>query len=156
MATPMKTHGMKIYIGTQTGAAASESSWTLIGGAYATGDAFGVTYATADGTSFDDAYKQMYKTVPEVGGLDLSIRRALADAGQIALKAAALDNTQVPYNFKIELDDDAASVGNNPTKWTFKARVLSFETGLGGVNALVDLKAKLHITEAPTETAASA
>ncbi len=156
MATPMKSHGMKIYIGTQTGAAASEASWTLIGGAYATGDAFGVTYGSVDGTSFDDAYKQMYKTVPDVGGLDLSIRRDIGDAGQVALKAAALDKTQVPYNFKITLDDDAASIGDNPTKWTVKARVMSFETGLGNVNSLVDLKAKLVFTEAPVETAASA
>ena len=156
MESPQKSHGTRFYIGGNTLALASESSWTQIGGVKGTSGGAGVSYGTTDASSFGDTFKQMAKTMAEAGDLELTMNYLIADAGQVALRAAAANKSNVPYNFKIEVDDDAASVGDNPTKILTKVRVLSFENTIGGVNSLYEAKSKMVSTSGWTETAAAA
>lgn len=156
MAIPQKSHGTAFFIGTNSVALASESTWTAIGGAYASGTGIGIDWASTDATTFADVVKQTFKTVADAGDMEISMRLDLSDAGQIALKAAAADKANVPYNFKIEVDDDKVSVGNNPTKFTFQVRVMSFNYGPGNTNSLYEAKAKLVLATPVTHTAAAA
>lgn len=146
----------KWYIGTNSASLASESAWVAIEQCYMAGGANGVSWGTTDATTFDDDYKQDVKTIKDAGDVELALRRDVGLAGQVALRAAALDKSDAPYNFKCELDDDAVSAGNNPTTIKFQARVLAFTSSTAGVSALWDTKAKLALTSAPVETAAAA
>jgi len=156
MALPKKSHGTAFFIGTNTTALASETAWTAIGGAYASGTGIGLSWGSTDATTFADAVKQTFKTVADAGDIEISMRLDIADAGQIALKAAASDKSNVPYNFKIEIDDDNPSAGNNPTKFTFQCRVMSYEFGPGNTNSLYEAKSKLVLSTIVTQVAAAA
>lgn len=154
--TPQKSRGTKFFIGTNSTALASESSWTQIQGAYASGNDIGQEWGNTDGTTFEDTVKQTLKTVADAGSFDLSMRLDLTDAGQTSLKAACADKNNKPYNFKIEMDDDKVSVGDNPTKFTFQVRVMSFKYGPGSTSSLYEAKAKIDLATLVTYTAAAA
>ncbi len=151
-----KSHGTKFFIGTKTSPLASETTWTRITDVHASGANFGSTYGSTDATTFSDAWKQDFKTIADAGDLELSIRLNLADAGQAALKLAAEDKANTPYNFKIEMDDDAVSVGDSPTKFSFQVRVMSFLYGPGSMNGLYEAKSKLSLVSGVTYVAAAA
>ena len=150
-----KTSKSKLYIGTNTTALASESSWTEIEGVKNIGGSAGSEWVTADGTVFSDDYQQNYKVIKKGGDMEITLQRDLDLPGQNALQTAFLSKLQAPYNFKVAFDDDAAGGTDEPSTILFPARVLSFGATPGGVTSSLEAKAKLDITGATIETAAA-
>jgi len=145
----------KHYIGPagELAAEVDPEDWVLIEGAKASSANIGLEWVTADGTTFDDDYRQNYKVLKDAGDLELTLQRDFALPGQNDLQAAAADKSTTTYPFKIEFDDAPAE--GTPSTILFNARVLSFRGGLGGVTAGAEWKSKIDITGATSEAEAA-
>lgn len=156
MADAKKWTGAKVYIGGNAAAHTAETSWTQIKGAIAGSIGGTGTWTEIDTSAIEDVTDTSMKGTLNPGDITFDVIANIADPGQIALAAAAADGKGRYYNFKVELDDDAASAGNNPTKWTFGAHVMSFEGKPMGRNARVEKTARLSKQTETVETAAAA
>lgn len=149
----MRTEGTKVFIGT-TDAVADDEDWVQIKRCTATGP-LGPVASMQDVTALEDYAREKQKGMVDFGDVDLEMNRIITDAGQIALKAAAADEGDIPYNFKIEFDDAITAETGTPTKMVFKAVVLSFQTQALAVGSVRKVKSQLAITGAVVETVAT-
>ena len=131
MGTGQKSQGVYIEIGTMA-ADPADDTFTRVKGVDTWGE-FGPEAPVIDITATDDTSRQKLKGIPDLGDFTFGGNRSYKDAGQAALKAAADDVGDTPYNFKITFDDQPSG-GNNPTSISFKAIVTTFRTNAGEVD----------------------
>jgi hypothetical protein len=147
-----KSQGTKVYIGT-TASDEGADTFTEIKEIKQIGE-FGSEASIIDATALADAAKYKLKGTPDNGNVELSGNRAHTDAGQTALKAAADDVGDDPYNFRIVFSDKVTG-GGTGTTIKFKAIVTSFKTGVGGVDGLLGFVSQVAVTGLVTEQAAT-
>jgi hypothetical protein len=135
----------KWYIGTKTAALAAESSWTQVKGARVSSGTFGKEWKTTDDSVMEDGFTSMAKTIFDGGNLELTVKRVIADPGQIALKAACDDPSDAVYNFKLELNDNPGGAGDSPTTYKFQALVTSFSGKGPNTSNINEFSSKLDI-----------
>ena len=84
------------------------------------------------------------------GNIDIGGRRVYTDPGQAALKAAAEDTDDDPYNVRIQLPG-AGTAGAN-LRFSFKAIIGKFKDVPGQVDGTVDFSASAAISGAVTQS----
>lgn len=144
MAT--KIRGTRFYIGT-TASVASTDTYEEIADCKMGGGTFGVTWSEIDITVLTDTYKQGAKGVGDAGSIELTGIYDHTDNGQTDLQAAALADTDTPYNLKVAL--------TNARNVFVKVRVMSFTTALGNNTNVREFKALCKVTAAYSEAAAA-
>lgn len=132
--------GCRIYIGT-TATVGSSDTYTEIGEVTNIGE-FGTMYDEIKHTPLATGYTQKYKGIADDGDLEVDVARNASDAGQAAAITAL--STKDDYNFKITLNDTPIS-GTTPTKFIFKAKVMSYRTTVAGVQSIVGAKMRVSI-----------
>lgn len=142
-----KNQGIKIFIGTQATDPASDT-YTQIKRAKMIGE-FGSDAAVIDATGLEDTAKQKLKGIPDSGDVEVGGNRVFTDAGQNALRTAGSDNSDTPYNFRIEIP--AAGTAGADLRYSFKAIVSKFMNKPGSVDSLVEFTSMLAITGTITE-----
>lgn len=121
-----KNSGAKLYIGGNTLALASETTWVEIKGVKGITGAPGLTWKTVDTSDLSDIVDKVSKTTVDAGTLTVVYNEIDADAGQEDLVAAAADgDSDLAYNFKL-VNATADKI------MRFKAHVLT--DTLGGFN----------------------
>lgn len=153
VAKASKTEGTKLYIGTTAENAASDT-YTQIKRVISIGEV-GPDTGMIDVTALEDYAREKIKGMRDEGDVEIEFSRVTSDAGQAALKAAAEDGGDLPYNFRIEFDDQITPVTGNKTKIEFKAQVTAFRVAPVQVNGVVKAKARLAISGPATETLAA-
>lgn len=138
-----KSQGTRVYIGTT---ASDESGDTFIEilDVKTIGE-LGVESAILDATALRDEGKTKKKGMPDYGNIDIGGQRVQTDAGQEALRAAAEDDEDDPYNFRI--------VKRSGYILKFKAVVPKFKDNIGGVDGLIMFAAQLAISGVVTPVA---
>lgn len=139
--------GVKAYIG-GTGALATESGWSEIGEVSSI-PTFGASFSLVTTPSLGDNIVRKLKGIRDGGGGSFTLNFDSADAGQVALRAAADDTTSNGYNIKIELND-ALSVSGTPSTVTFKAMVMGAPLTVGAQDNVVSIETELQATTVPT------
>jgi len=104
------------------------------------------------GKYVDQAYARKLKGSRDNGTMTVVVARDPADAGQTALRAA--EKQELPFNFKVELNDKPATDGTN-TVFYFKAIVASAKTSMGGADDVVKDTYQIAITGAIFEVPAA-
>jgi hypothetical protein len=145
--------GAQIFIGTQA-ASATGDTFTEILEVTSIGE-FGAEAPVIDATALGDSKRAKRKGIADEGELALSGHHAPTDAGQAALAAAADNNSQTPFNFRVVYPDTPVG-GGTPTKYEFKAFVTSFKRATGDVDGIISFTSNLAITGDSTETIAAA
>lgn len=144
-----RSRGTKIAIGTTASDAANDTYKEIKNARVLSGN-LGPAWQEADATVLTDSYRKIAKTVAdggsiEIGGLYES--SAAPDEGQAALQAAAADDGDAPYNFQITLTSGRLI--------HLKAKVMSFQVSVGGVQNLVEFRSRLSVQTAFTESASA-
>jgi len=142
MSTVSKT---KIFIGTSKPDAASDA-YTEITGITDIGE-FGDTAEAVKVLTIDAGRVRKLKGARDAGSFEITVERNMADAGQIAVRAAAA--TSYEFNIKIEGPDrpnDAA--GSKPTM-QFLRGLVSDKTKFGDANAILSQIFLFDLTAAP-------
>jgi len=139
----------KLYIG-GTGELGSESGWQLVGSIEDLGE-FGDVDQIISYDTLEDGRTKKLKGQADSGDMTVVVAYDSEDTGQDNLFAAAQDKGSVPYNIKIELNDQITPSTGNPTDFQFKAFVTSFRTQIGGANNEVRASVALAITSAITK-----
>lgn len=143
-----KNKGLRVYIGTKA-ADASTDSYVQIKRCKAGGD-HGPEAPIIDATAWEDAGKEKLKGTPDFGDMELTGNRVYGDPGQEDLLAATLDDSDTPYNIRIE-KDGAGPAGAN-LRFTFKAMVSRFKTMPGAVDGLMEFGATVAISGTIAQT----
>lgn len=130
-----------------TGALGSESGWTAIAGIKSGLGTFGEKFASVDATAHGDSVRQNYKTMRDPDTINLVMNDLPADAGQVALAAAAADGTNAEYNFRHKEKDGAGTVIKTHT---FKARVFSFLLSPANLQGVHERTAMIELSTAFT------
>ena len=141
--------GTRIYIG-GTGDLETETNWEEIAEVVNI-PAFGRAYTEVTHTPLGNRAVQKFKGSFDDGTIDIEMAQDLTDPGQAALWDALDDDT--PYNFRITLND--APEGGTPTTYTFKARVMSYQSEPGSVDSVVSATAQLGILSGTIEMEAA-
>lgn len=144
-----KNQGIVVYIGTKA-ADGSTDTYTQVRRCKVLGE-YGAEAQVIDATALEDSVKQKLKGIPDSGDIELGGNRVYTDAGQNALKAAASDNDDDPYNFRIEVP--GAATGGDDVRYSFKALVTKFKDNPGNVDGLIEFSSMIAVTGAITETA---
>jgi hypothetical protein len=140
-STVQTAAGSKIFIGT-TASNPVGDTYTEI--AYVTNiGEFGRMYEEIKFVSLGNRDTLKFKGPRDDGNITLDLGRSVSDAGQAAM-ILALDSDQ-DYNFKITLNDDDDTSGSVPTTFLFKAKVLGYQTNIGGPTDVVKAKTNLSI-----------
>ena len=142
--------GTILYIG-GTGALGSESAWEPVGEITDMGE-FGRVYELITHNPIGTRATQKFKGSYNDGTMTLEMGRDPADAGQADI-AVAVDS-DLSFNFKIELNDSPQVSPNQPTTYTFKAKVMSYPTVVGTVNDYVRSTVQLEVDGSITTTPA--
>ena len=133
--------GTKLYVG-GTGVLLSESSWEEVGEIVDFGE-YGKNFELVTHNPIGSRKTFKFKGSYNEGTLALQLGQDIADDGQADLRAAL--ETDYDYNFKIEFNDAPAASGSTNTIDTFKAKVMSFTTQVGGVNSIVGAACNIEI-----------
>jgi hypothetical protein len=147
-AAGVKNQGITVWIGTKltdptTDTFIQISRCKLVG-------EYGAEAQTIDATTLEDTVKQKLKGIPDSGDIEVGGNRVYTDAGQAALKAAALDVADAGYNVRIQIPG-AGTAGAN-LRYSFKALVTKFHDKVGSVEGLVEFVGMMAVTGAITET----
>lgn len=135
----------KIYIGTSSATQATDT-YTVIGSVTDIGE-FGDQAESVKYLTIDDARVRKLKGARDAGTFDLTVAREIADAGQIALRAAAALDGE--FNIKIEGPDKPnANVGSKPTTQYLRG-LISEKTKQGDANAVIMQTFTVDLTAAP-------
>lgn len=143
-----KNQGIIVRIGTKA-ADPGTDTFTQVKRCKVVGE-YGAEAQVIDATTLEDTAKQKLKGIPDSGDIELGGNRVFADAGQNALKAAAADNDDDPYNVQIVVPG-AGALGVDVT-YDFKALVTKFKDNVGNVDGLVEFTAMLAVTGVITES----
>jgi hypothetical protein len=143
--------GSKLYIGTTASNPVGDTYVEVA--EIANMGQFGRVYDEIKFSSLSDRNVRKFKGQRDDGGIQLELGRSANDAGQAAM-VLALDSDQ-DFNFKIALNDDDDTSGAVPTTFLFKAKVMSYQTNVGGPNDVVKAASMLGVKSGSiTETAA--
>lgn len=113
-------------------------AFTLMGEVTDLGE-FGREYALVTHNPIDNRGTVKKKGSFNEGAITLAVGLDTKDAGQILAKQAA--NSDADYSFRV--------VTQNGDKYYFRAQVLSFKVGVGGVDTITTATITLEITTAP-------
>ncbi len=143
-----KTQGITVWIGTKA-ADGSADTYTQIKRCKVLGE-LGPEAAIIDATALEDSAKEKLKGIPDSGDIEVGGNRVYTDTGQNALRVAAADTDDTPYNFRIHTP--GAGAGGSTVRQSFKALASKFRDKPGQVDGLVEFSAMLAITGVITET----
>lgn len=143
-----KSQGIVVYIGT-TASDPSGDTFTQVKRVKRIGE-LGPEAPIIDATALEDSAKEKLKGIADSGDVELGGNRVYTDAGQNALKAAAEDTGDVPYNFRVEVP--GAGAAGADIRYSFKALASKFRDNPGQVDGLVEFAAMLAISGAITQT----
>lgn len=152
--------GTRIFIGDKawdhsTLAAYDGASGWLEIGQVETVPEFGTKWEGGSFTPLATGLKQKYKTTRDNGSLTLSAAKVGDDAGQVAA-ALAVDDATHSYPIMITLNDKPAGAGAKPTRFFFRANVMSATVATGSTSDVVKTNIALEITSEIVEGAAQA
>ncbi|WP_011581229.1 MULTISPECIES: hypothetical protein [Chelativorans] len=105
------------------------------------------------GKYVDQDFVRKLKGSRDNGTMTIVVGRDAADAGQLALSAA--EQSSLPFNFKVELNDKPNPTGTNSVFY-FKAIVGSARHSLGGADDITKTTFALAISGAIIEVPATA
>lgn len=141
--TVQTTAGTRIFIAPPGDVPGSPSPeyFTEIGEVVNFGE-FGRVYTEITHEAVNDRNVRKFKGTRNDGTLPLQLGRDTADDGQALIRQALDDDDD--WNFRIILNDEPTG-GGDPTSYTFKAKVMSYTTNLGGPNQIIGANASLGI-----------
>ena len=142
MSTVSKT---KVYIGTSKADPVTDT-YTAITGITDIGE-FGDSAEIVKVLTVDAGRVRKLKGARDAGSFEITVERSMADAGQIAVRAAAA--TDLEFNLKIEGPDvPNANAGSKPTT-QFLRGLVSDKTKFGDANAILSQVFSFELTAAP-------
>lgn len=144
----VKTTGITVWIGTKAANGTSDT-YTQVKRCKVTG-ALGAEAQIIDATALEDTAREKIKGIPDNGDVELTGNRVYTDAGQNALRAAAEDTDDVPYNVRIQIA--GAGAGGTTVRNQFKAIISRFRDGDAQVDGVVGFAATAAITGSITRT----
>lgn len=148
--TVQTSAGCKIYIGTAETTPSPDDYLEI--GEVTNFSEFGRVYQEIRHDAIGTRGTRKFKGTYDDGNITLQLGRDPSDVGQAAAILARDDDED--YNFKITLNDEG--VLGNPTTFTFKAKVMSYTTNIGGPNQVVGATMMLGIKSGSIdETAAT-
>lgn len=139
----------KIYIGTNSATPLTDT-YTAIGSVTDIGE-FGDQAEAVKLLTIEDARVRKLKGTRDAGTFEFSVAREMADAGQIAVRAAAAADGE--FNVKIEGPDKPnANVGSKPTTQYLRGLV-SEKHKFGDANGIISQSFTVDLTAAPVTVA---
>lgn len=142
-----KNSGAKIFIGGNSATLAAEATWHEIIDVKGITGSLGMKWKTVDVSDLSDVVDLAAKTTVDAGALTIVYNDKAADAGQVALKAAAADgDSDLPYNFKILNSAGTRNI-------LFKAHVLSDVLGGFDRGNVRQRTAEVKLQTLPTDAA---
>lgn len=137
----------KFFVGTTKSASAladyTADTWTEVTPVENLGE-FGAEGASVVFKAISDGYARKLKGTIDSGDIQLVCARDPADAGQIALRAAA--TSLFSYNFKVMLNDQSTANGATPTIYYFSGPVMSAKNSLGAGDDVTKTTFKISIS----------
>lgn len=143
-----KSQGILCYIGTQA-ADASTDVYTQVRRVKSISE-IGPEAAIIDATALEDDAKEKIKGIIDYGDIEFGGNRVYTDPGQAAMKAAAEDSSDEPYNFRIVVPGAGAAGAN--IRLQFKVIVGKFRVNPGQVDGIQEFAATTAVTGAVSET----
>jgi hypothetical protein len=140
----VKTNGITVWIGTQASNGSSDT-YTQVKRCKVTGP-IGAEAQVIDATALEDSYREKIKGIPDNGDVEITGNRVFTDAGQNALRAAAEDTSDTPYNVRIQIP--GAGAGGSNVRAQFKAIISRFRDGDAQVDGVVGFASTAAITGA--------
>lgn len=141
--------GSRIYIGTTLATPNHSQSeyeadtYIEIGEVVTIGE-FGRQYDQVNHEPIADRARRKFKGVFDDGDLPLGLAKVSNDPGQLAVKAALVDDAD--YNIKIiENDGDDNTTDGDDTTHYLKAKIMSFRTNINDVNSVASASVALAI-----------
>lgn len=115
---------------------------------------FGDERQSVEFISLADSRTQKARGSADAGNQEITFAHKTGDAGQLALKAAfeVTSQTADEFNFRVQFND---SLGTNPTKNYFRARVMSRQVQEISTNSPLLVRATLGINTAILEVSAA-
>lgn len=147
-AAGTKNQGILVYIGTKA-ADGDTDTYVQVKRVKSISRLGGVEAQSIDATALEDAIKQKLKGIPDGGQIETGGNRVYTDPGQNALRAAAFDTDDTPYNVRALVP--SVMGGGLSKRFQFKALVLKFDDTPGAVDGLVEFTSTIDITGAITE-----
>jgi hypothetical protein len=147
------TTGVKFSVGTQSLTPASDT-YVAVGEIEEFGG-FGDSSEIISFNSLTDNRVRKVAGIRDAGEFELTYAVDWADAGQTALVAAHSGNTGLPFNFRVELNDDPTPGTGNGTRLDFSGVVAEIKYEPGKSNSVFKATAKIAITTGVTKTAAA-
>jgi hypothetical protein len=142
----------KVSLGT-SGAIPQTDTYTAISGVTNIGE-FGDEVEIIKIQTIDTGRAAKVKGTADAGTFELEVAREMGDAGQIALRAAALSDAE--FNLKIEANDRANdSAGSKPTTQYLRGLVTE-KHKFGAANDVVSQTFVFELTAAPITVPAQA
>lgn len=141
----------KVSLGT-SGANPQTDTYTAISGVTNIGE-FGDEVEIIKIPTIDTGRAAKLKGTVDAGTFELEVAREMGDAGQIALRAAALSDAE--FNLKIEANDKASGAGSKPTTQYLRGLVTE-KHKFGAANDVVSQTFVFELTAAPVTVAALA
>lgn len=105
---------------------------------------FGTEYSTVDHVSLGTRQKRKFKGSYDNGSLQIQMGRDVADAGQLALKAAL--KSDASYTFLVTLQDGSKNY--------FTGKVMSYKTSVGSVDQITGATTTIELDSDVVEVAA--
>lgn len=122
--------------------ASSPDPWNRIG-RISTSSAVGPSYANIDWNDLDGRLVEHFKGVRDDGVMELTVGHEVTDTGQGDL-LDALDSDDL-YAFRIELNNSSGASGAHGDRYTFLARVMSYQLGAINNQSVVTASVRLGI-----------
>lgn len=145
--------GTKLYIGGTTAASLTTDTYEELG-TVATMPDLGASDNEIPIELIGDPLKFTAKGVTDPGGGEFMFLEDFSEAGLADLAAAQLDRSN-DYNFLIEFPNIITPTTGNGTRYFFRAKVLSYNTGLGGPNDYIKAKCNIKLNSRITRVAAA-
>lgn len=149
--------GTKLFVGgtTASGTEAEYAAltWVEVGEITSFGE-FGASFQQITHTPVGSRRTYKFKGARDDGSLQLTLGRDPSDPGQADL-AEALDS-DLSYNFKVELSDRPEGTGALPTRFFFPGKVMSYTANIGSADGVVQSTCQIAIDGAVIEAARTA
>lgn len=140
--TAQPVAGCTLWIAPTGAAPTSPDQWTQIKNIVTYGG-LGTEFTTITVESVDDGYTRQLKGTQKSADFPIVMNRIEDDPGQIALKAAALNQNDL-YNFKL-IENDKVTTNGAPTVTVWKGRVSGFYNAYGGVNDVKKVNSGIYV-----------
>lgn len=132
----------KIYIGGTTEGPQSELAYQEIG-EIANGGEIGPQFELITFAALADRNVRKFKGTRNDGTITLELGKDAQDAGQADLLAAL--ESDLAFNFKIELNDNPGGSTGTPTTIYFQGKVFSYVSQIGEVNSIIGATCTIEV-----------